>query len=205
MKLNVLAVSGLVLLAACNQKPTPDQSAPATPESGATAPVARTFPADFKLDTPIPATAIRTELALVGVPTYLAKEDVLLFDVKVTNAGTVPLVSAGKAPVQLAINLAGPEGVDKAPGKRLAGRAMLPMIAPGKDGIVKARVPAQAVLGQTVRLELFQEGVGWFGRRYNQPTLDIGRFDRCEGIAQSLCDSDGSPVAPPTTAPAPGK
>lgn len=205
MKLNVLVASGLVLLAGCSQQPAPPQSVPATPDANATAPAPRTFPADFKLDTPIPAAAIRTELALVGTPAFLAKDDVLLFDVKVTNAGTVPLVSAGKAPVQLAINLAGPEGVDKAPGKRLAGRAMLPMIAPGKDGIVKARVRAEAVLGQTVRVELFQEGVGWFGRRYNQPTLDIGTFQRCEGAARSLCDSSGSPVAPPASAPAAGR
>ena len=200
MKLNALCASGLLLLAGCNQPPaTPTDAATAT--TPAEAPAGRTFPADFKLDTPIPAAAIKTDMALVGVPHYDAKGDVLLFDVRVTNAGSIPLVSAGKAPVQLAVNLSGPEGVDKAPGKRLVGRAMVPLIQPGSTGVVKVHLPAEAAMGQTVRVELFQEGVGWFGRRYNQPTLDIGTFERCKDGAGSLCDASGSPVAPQTVAP----
>lgn len=200
MKLNVLCASGLLLLAGCNQQqPTPTDTAAGT--TPAEAPGARTFPANFKLDTPIPAAAIKTDMALEGVPHYDAKGDVLLFDVRVTNSGTVPLVSAGKAPVQLAVNLAGPEGVDKAPGKRLVGRAMVPLIQPGSTGVVKVHLPADAALGQIIRVELFQEGVGWFGRRYNQPTLDVGTFDRCRDGAGTLCDTSGSPVAPQATAP----
>ena len=200
MKLNVLCASGLLLLAGCNQQqPTPTDTAATTPP--AESPAGRAYPANFKLDTPIPAAAIKTDMALEGVPHYDPKSDVLLFDVRVNNAGTVPLVSAGKAPVQLAVNLAGPEGVDKAPGKRLVGRASLPLIQPGSSGMVKVHVPAEAAMGQTVRVELFQEGVGWFGRRYNQPTLDIGTFERCKDGAGTLCDTSGSPVAPQATAP----
>ena len=200
MKLNVMFASGLLVLAGCNQQP----ATPAAAGTGATpaeAPTVRTFPADFKLDTPIPAAAIKTDMALEGVPHYDAKNDVLLFDVRVNNGGTIPLVSVGKAPIQLAVNLAGPDGVDKAPGKRLVGRASVPLIQPGSSGVAKVHVPAEAALGQTVRVELFQEGVGWFGRRYNQPTLDIGTFQRCKNGAKTLCDTSGSPVASQGVAP----
>lgn len=200
MKLTTVCASGLLLLTGCNQPtPTPNDTAMTTPP--AEAPAARTYPANFKLDTPIPAAAIKTDMALEGVPHFDAKRDVLLFDVRVNNAGTVPLVSAGKAPVQLAVNLAGPDGVDQPPGKRLVGRASVPLIQPGNSGVAKVHVPVEAVLGQTVRVELFQEGVGWFGRRYNQPTLDVGTFARCDGGAGTLCDSSGSPVATVTATP----
>jgi hypothetical protein len=199
MKSTALIASGLLLLAGCTRPPATASTDVDT--KPAEAPAAHTFPADFKLDTPIPAAAIKTDMALVGVPHYDSKADVLLFDVRVTNSGTIPLVSAGKAPVQLAVNLAGPEGVDTAPGKRLVGRAMVPLIQPGSTGVAKVHLPADAALGQIVRVELFQEGVGWFGRRYNQPTLDIGTFERCKAAARSLCDTSGSPVAPQATAP----
>jgi hypothetical protein len=78
---------------------------------------------------------------------------------------------------------------------------MVPLIQPGSTGVAKVHLPADAALGQIVRVELFQEGVGWFGRRYNQPTLDIGTFERCKAAARSLCDTSGSPVAPQATAP----
>lgn len=203
MKLNFLIAAGLVLMAGCNQQPTP--AAPASPGEAATTPsptptaaTPTATGADFKLDQAIPAENIKTGLALVGNPVYRAKDDMLLFDVEVTNSGKSPLTSIGKAPVLLAINVAGPEGVDTPPGKRLVSRASLPLIAEGSKGVVKAQVLAESVLGQTVRVELFQEGIGWFGRRYNQPTLDVGKFERCKGAAGTLCDGSGTAVATPS-------
>lgn len=200
MKLHLLVATGLIFIAGCNRNPA--QTEPpatvagedATSASAADRPVAPTYPADYRIDQAIPAANIKTELALAGAPVYQAKDDVLLFNVEVTNSGKSPLASTGKAPVQLAIHLAGPEGVDKPPGKRLVARASLPLIVEGSSGLVKARVPAEQVLGQTIRVELFQEGVGWFGRRYNQPTLDIGTFQRCDGASGTLCDASGTPL-----------
>ena len=194
MKFTFLVASTLILIAGCSKQPEPAVQTAAAPVTKQT-PETPTYPADYKIDQPIPQSSIKTELALVGAPVYQAKNDILQFTVQVTNAGKAPLVTAGTAPVVMAINLAGPEGVDKPPGKRLVGRASLPLIVEGTKGEVKASIPAASILGQTLRVELFQEGIGFFGRRYNQPTLDVGAFQRCKGAAATLCDVSGTAVA----------
>lgn len=203
MKLNILVATGLVLLAGCKQQPAPANEAAATPATGEVAaePVANTYPPDYKIDQKISPEDIKVKLAQVGVPVYRAKDDILMFNVEITNSGKSPLVSAGLKPVQLAINIAGPDGVDKAPGKRGVARAKLPLIVEGtKAKSSRVMVPVAPLLGMKVQAELVQEGVAWFGRAYKQPVLDLGTFQRCNGAPATLCDASGKPVATPTAA-----
>jgi hypothetical protein len=97
--------------------------------------------------------------------------------------------------VRVAITLAGPEGVDKAPGVRSFARAQLPLTVPGGKGMAHAVVPADKILGLTVRAELVQEGVTWFSKGFHQPSVDIGVFQRCDGAPGTLCTAAGVPVA----------
>jgi len=186
-----------IALAGCNkQADVPAEVPAATPtaETPAEAP-APTYPADYKIDAPVAKKDVATSLALASAPSYRAKDDMLFFDVEVTNSGKVPLVSNGSAPVRVAITLAGPEGVDKAPGVRGFARAKLPLTVPGAKGVAHAAVPAEKLLGLTVRAELVQEGVAWFSKGYHQPTIDVGVFQRCNGAAGTLCDAAGAPLA----------
>ena len=199
MKSQLAIVAGVLLLAACG--PRPAQQADTTPAAQPAVTQAdqpagsATYPAGYGIDAPIARDDVATSLALTGAPRYRAKDDMLLFDVAVTNNGKVPLVSAGKAPVRIAVTLAGPEGVDKAPGTRKFARAMLPLIAPGSTGQVVVKVPVEPLLGLSVRAELVQEGVAWWSRGFRQPVLNVGVFQRCDGAPNTVCDAAGAPVA----------
>lgn len=179
-----------------------DTSAPTAPvESPAEAsvpaaaePAAPTYAADHRIDSAIARTDIATRLRLVGRPVYLAEKDLVEFQVEVFNDGKTAIVSAGEAPVRLAINLAGDQGVDTAPGTRSFQRAKLPLIVPGESAVVTARAPAGPADGLTIQVELVQEGIAWWGKAYKQPTLDIGRIQRCNGAADRLCDADNLPL-----------
>lgn len=194
--------AGVLVLAACGPRPAPQGDAsPSPPPQQTAVEVDRaaegaTYPADYRIDAPIAREDVATSLVQVGVPRYRSQDDILLFAVAVTNNGKVPLVSAGKAPVRVGVTLAGPDGVDKAPGTRKFARAMLPMIVPGDTKEVVVKVPVPPLLGLGVRAELVQEGVAWWSRGFRQPVLDIGVFQRCNGAPDTLCDAAGGPVAP---------
>lgn len=183
-------------LSACSDSSEPVMPAdpPAAAQPAATEPMAVEYAADHRIDERIEKSDVNTRLSLVGVPVYLRDKDLIEFQVEVFNDGEVALVSAGSAPVRLAITLAGPEGVDRAPGTRSFHRAQLPLIAPGDSAVVTARAPAAPIDGLMVQVELVQEGIAWWGKSYGQPTLDIGRFQRCDGAASSLCDADRVPL-----------
>jgi hypothetical protein len=193
-----LALAALAL-AGCNKDAEQSTATPAAPAAPATVatpaapPVAPTF--SREINAPLARGDIGYTLALVGAPTYEAKDDMLDFTVEVANTGKVALVSGGSKPVRLGITLAGPKGVDVAPGKRDFQRAILPMVIPGSSVQAKVRVPAGPLIGLTVRVEPIQEGAGWFGRAYKMSTLDVGTFQRCNGSAKSLCDGAGVPLA----------
>ena len=208
MKTSLLATALILGLAACNS-PTPSQTAAATDpaveaeSTGADASSAPAADADLVgaaddatgINTPLPADAIDLRLALSGVPKYDAARDLLLFDVQVTNAGSTMVVSKGSKPVRLGLVLAGPEGVDKAPGKLNFKRVALPKVVPDAQVTVHAQAPVKPLLGLQLKVDVVQEGVAWFGRKYGKPVLDVGSFERCAQGGQTLCDSSGTPVS----------
>lgn len=143
----------------------------------------------------IPADQIGTRLALTAPPRYAPREDKLVLAVRVHNDGKATLVSQGSAPVRLGAMLLGTDGVDRPPGLRDFIRAELPVIAPGAMADLELRLPAAALLGLPVRLELVQEGVNWFSV-YGQAPLDVGTFNRCARARAALCDARGNPLPP---------
>lgn len=145
-------------------------------------------------DTIIPGDAIAIELA--GDPGYNTKQDELVFDVEVTNSGKIYFDAdvAGDHPLNLGVVLAGPDGVDKPPGRRKFRRARLPRIAPGAHKRVVVRVPAAELINLEVQVEPVQERVAWFGAAYGGPVLKIGTFRRCRGMEAMLCTEDGTPL-----------
>lgn len=199
MKLSILFSAALIFIAGCSQQsgptePVPSEQAASTTPSGAEPTTVAGNPGNYEIDVPIPREDIKTELAIIGEPVYRAKDDILVVNVDVANLGNSPLVSAGTRPVQLGVTLAGPDGVDKVPGKRDFIRAKLPLIIEGGRGEVQVKAPVAPLLGLKVQLELVQESVAWFGRGYKQPILDIGTFQRCNGVAGTLCDESGTPL-----------
>lgn len=202
MRVQAVLIAAALVLTGCNRQP-------AAPEAAADAAASNTDPAsaegiagpaeagpDFTLDQPIPKEDVRTTLSLAAPPVYRAADDALLLQVEVGNQGKSALVGQGRMPVQLGVTLAGPEGVDKAPGRRDFVRARLPLVQPGDTVKVGLQVPAAEILGLAVKAELVQERVGWFGRNYQQPVLEIGTFQRCNGDEKTLCDASGTAVAP---------
>ena len=203
-RLLMLAVPFALVLAGCNRgepaKAPADTTAAATTATPADKPAkpaarpAREYPDDYALDTALAKKDVAARMALVGKPVYLPDEDKIEFVVNVTNTGRTAIVGKGKLPVNVAVTLAGPDGVDEAPGVRTFQRKALPLIPEGSAGKVKLRVPADKIEGLTVRLELVQEGVAWWGK-WKQPTLDVGTFKRCSDPANGMCTGDGAPLA----------
>jgi hypothetical protein len=194
-----MLIAVALVLTGCDQQPVGQEAAgPAVSDEATAAPdagarVAQAGP-DFKLDQPIPREDIQTTLRLASPPVYRAANDTLVLSVEVGNQGKSALVGQGEMPVQLGITLAGPDGVDKEPGRRNFVRARLPLVQPGDTTVVNVQVPAAEILGLALNAELVQERAGWFGRNYKQPILEIGTFQRCGDADKTLCDASGQPV-----------
>lgn len=172
------------LLAACGKDSSPPAPA-ATAEAPAAAPAA---------NAPIPADQLGATLALVGKPAYDSSSDTLHVRISITNTGRVAL--SGEAPhiFNLGVMLVGPDGPDKAPGKRDFARVSLPRVEPNARTEVDAVLPAEPLLNLAVRADLVQEYVSWFAG-YGFAPLEIGTFRRCDGQPHTLCDDSGNPVS----------
>lgn len=197
MKRLVLITLSCSLLAACGRDlPAPaEPSAPQpAPSAEAAAPLVDTA-VPVGLNAPIPPEQIATRLELAGAPRYVAASDTLELLVRVHNDGQATLTSEGSAMVNLGAMLVGPEGPDVTPGVRDFIRAPLPLLAPYTQAEIPMSLPAQPLIGLPIRLELVQEGVSWFGA-YGQPSLDIGPFQRCDGMEGTLCTTDGQALQP---------
>lgn len=193
MKLRVAVAISFILLAGCKPDAAPQQQE--ATELGTVSTPAESTPSS-EINQPLAPENVGAALSLIGSPRYREADDALVFDVEVKNTGQSSLVSAGSKPVQLGVTLAGPEGVDKAPGKRDFVRAKLPLTKPGGTAQVTVEIPAEAALGLQVQVELVQEDVAWFGRRYGHPTLEVGTFQRCVDEPSTLCNTSGERVAP---------
>jgi len=207
MRVQVMLIAVALVLTGCNQDPAGQDALDAAATDGtpaATPPGSEPARAgaDFRLDQPIPKENISTTLTLAAPPVYRAANDTLLLRIEVGNQGSTALVGRGDMPVQLGMTLSGPEGVDKEPGQRDFVRVRLPLVQPGSTTQMDVQVPADKILGLGLNAELVQERAGWFGRKYKQPILVVGTFQRCDGAEKTLCDAAGMPVAPAPAAPA---
>lgn len=190
----IIAVFLLSLIGCSRDLPQPPDPPKATSDAPASAAAVEPA-ASVTLESGIPPEQIATRLELAGPPRYVAASDTLELLVRVHNDGQATLVGEGSAMVRLGAMLVGPEGPDVAPGVRDFIRAPLPLLSPGTQAEIAMSLPAQALLGLPVRLELVQEGVNWFSA-YGQPSLDLGTFDRCADAAGTLCTADGQSLTP---------
>lgn len=190
----VALLAGSLFLAACGDNTGVPQASEGAAEASSETPAApAASPSVAEMNEALTAEQVDITLAVDGQPSYLRDEDVLLFNIRVGNQGKTHLVGVGTKPILLGVLLLGPEGPDKAPGLRDFVVVPLPLIAPGEAQTVQARLPAEALDGQTVQFQLLQGGVSWFDG-FGQAPLNLGAYSRCNGADNTLCDSAGTPI-----------
>ena len=189
LKSTLLMVAVSLVLSGCK----PPQDAQNDPNANLPQVTAQTEPtvADA-LDNEIPAESLSVKVELLGQPTYVAANDTMRIKLRIqNNSKDVFLTSNGSKPMNAGVMLLGPEGPDKAPGKRDFVRIPLPTILAGASEEVSGELPAKELLGLPVRVVLVQEGVRWF----DDIGLDVGTFKRCDGNEASLCDANKTALA----------
>ena len=181
-------------LAACGDRDqTAGADAPPAGEVAATAPAPAPAP-ERPADALSPEDLI-TELAMVEAPAYVAETDTLRFRVRVTNYGSAVLTGEGEHPVALGVVHVDAADETVFQPIAVASRDTLPVIGEGESGEVRVEVPAESILGKSLRLDLFQQNVAWFGKNYGLPVLLAGPFSRCDGAEGTLCNSDGTALS----------
>lgn len=174
-------VIAVVLLAACDKSP-PNEAVPA--QDSAAAPAA-------SLDAPLQKAEVGVVVTQVGDIVHNQARNVLTARFRVENTGKVLLVSQGKMPVRLGVQLVGQDG---APVKVDFIRANLPEIAPGSAAEIVVEIPADAVVGYSLRVLPVQEGVAWFDS-LGQSALVIGPLETCPDGTINFCKTDPAPAA----------
>ncbi|CAD0306938.1 glycosyltransferase [Xanthomonas hortorum] len=184
----VAILATVITLAACSKSPEVDQPATAAPQQAATASEAP------GMTTPLTQEQVGARYAIVSDPVIANNGELIRTVVSVTNAGKETVSSKGTLPVNLAISLLDSSGAVSA--KDFV-RAQLPAdgIPAGTSAEVIAEVPAQAVVGKSLRFGLVQEGVAWFSDFKIEP-LDYGPFTSCADQGkQTICGAGGKPLS----------
>ncbi|WP_126949240.1 glycosyltransferase [Xanthomonas vesicatoria] len=184
----VAILATVITLAGCSKSPEADQPVTAAPQPAAPASEAP------GMTTPLTQEQVGARYAIVSDPVVANNGEVIRTVVSVTNAGKETLSSKGTLPVNLAISLVDSSGTVSA--KDFV-RAPLPAdgIAAGASAEVIAEVPAQAVVGKSLRFGLVQEGFAWFSDFKIEP-LDYGPFTSCADQGkQTLCGAGGKPLS----------
>jgi len=146
-----------------------------------------TLASDTKLGRMDAAATLRLE----GAPSVDAQSGMVQLRVLVGNQANAPLAGRGAYPVNLAVvQLPGGKGGLQATPRTEVARLPLPGIAPGATVEMPVSVPVSTFnAGAVLRMELVQEGVGWFSYDFGLPPLDIGPLQPCPGKAPALCEA----------------
>ena len=189
----------MILVMGCSRQPeesgAPASSAAVSP--AASAPTDAATPAGPAMDSAIDPGALGLTFRIIDGPYYDNATDQVAVKLELENTGASVLSSAGQFPVNLGLTIIGPDGtVSTPPGNLDFQRIPLAgALAPGTRTEIQALFPVGPTLGGTVVLDGVQEGVSWFGS-YGKPTLTLGKFARCRGEADSLCDEAGEAIKP---------
>lgn len=151
----VVALATAITFTGCSESPDVGQAASAAPQKAASASDAP------GMSMPLTQEQVGARYAIVSDPVIANSGEVIRAVVSVTNAGKSTISSKGKLPVNLAISLVDASGVVSV--KDFV-RAPLPPegIPAGASAEVVAEVPAEAVVGKSLRFGLVQESVAWF-------------------------------------------
>lgn len=184
----VVALATAITFTGCSESPDAGQAASAAPQKAASASDAP------GMSMPLTQEQVGARYAIVSDPVIANSGEVIRAVVSVTNAGKFTISSKGKLPVNLAISLVDASGVVSA--KDFV-RAPLPPegIPAGASAEVVAEVPAEAVVGKSLRFGLVQESVAWFSDFKIEP-LDYGPFTKCADQGkQTFCGAGGKPLS----------
>lgn len=188
-----ICMSSLVALGACSGAPdsTPadGNGSMAASEAAADAP-----PVAREINEALVPEQVSVSLSLAGEPVYLEDEDALLLGITIANNGQTDLIGSGSKPVNLGASLLGPHGANTPPGIRDFVRVPLPLIARGTEKTVRMKLPAKSLNGQTVQVQLVQEGVAWFNA-FGQAPLKLDAYSPCNNASGALCNSSGEAVS----------
>ncbi|MFS8441986.1 glycosyltransferase [Xanthomonas campestris pv. raphani] len=146
------------------------------------------------MSTPLTQDQVGARYAIASEPGLVNNGELVRIAVSVTNSSKVAINSKGTLPVNLAISLVDSSG---ALSTKDFVRAVLPAegIPAGASAEVIAEVPAQAVIGKSLRFGLVQEGVAWFSDFKIEP-LDYGPFTSCAYQGkQTICGAGGKPLS----------
>lgn len=150
-------------------------------------------PVGPQMNEPLTQLQVGAEYALVAEPVLVQNGEFVRAVVKVKNSGTVAINSTGKYPVNFAISVA--DGAGKVILLDFV-RVALPAAGIPAGGTVElvAQVPVKAVVGNSMRFGLVQEGVAWYSD-LNVTPLDYGPLTSCEDQGrQAICGKDGKPL-----------
>lgn len=187
-----LLAACLCALAACSKEAdtAPDAAAPAAGSTPAAA-----EPAAEKTNAALTADQVKVDLVSSAEPAYLAADDTVVFQLKLSNKGGVVLPATGANPVTVGVIQFAPGKDGKADERGTELRAPLTGdLQPGSAQDVVAVVPAAFVVDKKVQFEGLQEGVAWFGYNFSQPVVVLGPFARCAD-GKAVCDAAGKPLA----------
>ncbi|KAB7765818.1 hypothetical protein [Xanthomonas maliensis] len=147
--------------------------------------------ASLSTDVKLLPTETAVVMRLDGQPRLEHDSGLLVMRIVVSNVGLKPLAGHGAYPVNLAIvRLPGGKGGQRAMPRTELLRTPLPGIKPGSSTEMVLSVRASEFdNGAVVRLELLQEGAGWFTYDYGLPPLDLGPMQRCENAPLDLCET----------------
>jgi hypothetical protein len=158
-------------------RPADDPVAAHAPAAGAVA------PPPPPLDRPLDTSKLDVRMVLVDKPHAEGGGALVVFGVRIDNAGPEALSPSGTFPVNLGIAL-----IDMA-GKvvtRDFARVKIPFIATGGVAHVRVELPAAQLDGHGVLVELVQEEVTWFGD-VGKPGIIVGPFHACAKTPGQLC------------------
>lgn len=186
----------VAVLAACGDKTPPATDAATTPPTPAADTAAATADTSDPtvINAPLAQDSVLTDIRLASAPEYLADTDELVFKVKVGNAGSAVISGQGEMPVVVGVVHVDPDQEIFA-SIPVASRESLPVLRSGDSGVVSVTVAAESILGLPLHIELFQQGVAFFGKSYGQPVVTVGPFARCNGAAATLCNADGTAIS----------
>ncbi|WP_164738722.1 hypothetical protein [Xanthomonas euvesicatoria] len=146
--------------------------------------------ASLSSDVKLLPTEAAAVVRLKGRPRIEHDSDLVVMRIVVSNVGLKSLTGRGAYPVNLAIvRLPRGRGGQRAVPRTEIQRIPLPGIKPGLSTEMVLGIRASEFdNGAVVRLELLQEGAGWFTYDYGMPPLDIGPMQRCEKAPLDLCE-----------------
>ncbi|MCC8687747.1 glycosyltransferase [Xanthomonas campestris pv. raphani] len=185
---SVAVLATVIAFTGCSKAPEAEQPVKAEPQQAA-----QTTEAGG-MSTPLTQDQVGARYAIASEPGLVNNGELVRIAVSVTNSSKVAINSKGTLPVNLAISLVDSSGALSA--KDFV-RAVLPAegIPAGASAEVIAEVPAQAVIGKSLRFGLVQEGVAWFSDFKIEP-LDYGPFTSCAYQGkQTICGAGGKPLS----------